>query len=362
MLYGEVYKICKRKLVFLMTLILFIAAFIFFKIDGGYTSPASVACKENGKIITGKEAVNYNKKIALSYNGKITDGLLEQIHNDYAKAPKADFYGSDENNSTFGYFKSFFNIDKIDYHSVKEVYPDYKGDLNYGFADCWRALYTSISRILELFPLFIIMAAPLFSYERECGMNELLAVVGNGKDILARYKVKAAFIVMNFILVSNIALILFMYFIAYGTDGYDTSIQCGNYTYFSMSVMDCSYLQLVLHTIILGIAGCNVLLSIIIFISLKVKKPVACFGISLIVTYFLSYSVLHKFTNNSVFEAILALIPVNVFDTYTLVNINSIFGMKPVIGYFIVLEIYCVIVIVFIIYSICRLFKKERYA
>lgn len=362
MVYGEVYKICKRKLVFLMVLILFAAVFMFFKIDGSYTNPANVACKDNGKIITGKEAAEYNKKIAMSYKGRITDKLLAQIHNDYDKAPHADYYGSDESNSTFGYFKAFFDIDKDDYHNIQEVYPENKDNLNYGFADCWRALYTSLSRFMELFPLFIIiMAAPLFSYEKECNMYEVLAVAENGEEILAVHKVKAAFLVMNTVLLSGFVLMLAMYFTAYGTEGYDTSIQCGNYTYFSMSVMDCSYLQLVLHTIVLGIAGSNVILSIVILISLKMEKTIACFGISFVVTYFLSYGVLHKFTSSSIFEAVFALVPVNVFNTYSIANINSIFGMKPVTGCFIILEIYCIIITAFIISNIYRLSKRKKY-
>lgn len=344
-----------------MVLILFAAVLVFIKVDGEYTNTANVACKEDGITVTGKEAVDYNKKVALSFQGKITDTLLKQIHDSYKEAPHSEYFGSDTTNSTYDYFISFFGIDTENYSSIEEVYPDYTGDLIYGFADNWRALWTTISRLSGLFPLFIIiMAAPLFSYEKECNMEEMLSASRNGKTFLTSVKIKAAYIVMDTVLAGCLLLILIIYFGKYGTKGYNTSIQCGYMTFFDVSIMECSYLKLVVHTVLLLICGCNLMLSVIIAISLKTDKSFVSFGGSLAATYIFSYRVVHSFTNNPLADAIFALVPVNVSDIMVIANTRSVLGIQLGTGYFIILEIYCVAVLGAMVYGINRMCKNIK--
>lgn len=361
MLFDEIYKICKRRLVILMVLILFAAVFIFIKVDGEYTNTANVACKEDGITVTGREAVEYNRNVALSFQGKVTDALLKQIHDSYKQAPHSEYFGSDTTNSTYDYFISLFGIDNEDYNSVKEVYPDYTGDLIYGFADNWKALWTTISRLSSLFPLFIIiMAAPLFSYERECNMKEMLSASKNGKFILKSVKIKAAYIVMNSVLAVCLLLILAVYLFQYGIEGYNTSIQCGYMTFFDISIMECSYLQLVIHTVLLLICGCNLLLSVIIVISLKTERSFISFGVSLVITYIFSYRVVHSFTSSSLADAVFAFIPINVSNVMVIANTMPVLGIRPETGYFIILEIYCIIVLVIMAYGLNRMCKNIK--
>ena len=271
----EIYKICRRKLVIFMMVVVFVSVFIYTYLYS-YTSAANysyLVCLKEGETITGMEAMDYNKKIAMSYKGKITDELVEQICNDSENIPHSEWGRYHVTNTTLAYFEVMFKTDTGELMSVKEAYPNYEGDLIYGYSDNWRGLYTSICDFLLIFVIFIIiMAAPLFSSERECGMAEVLMIAKNGGNEMAGYKIKAAFILMNLTYILNMALLLIINFILFGIEGYETSIQCHPISYFYTSFMDCSYGQLVLHTVILGWLGSNLILLLVIIVSIKAKK------------------------------------------------------------------------------------------
>lgn len=345
-----------------MIFILLGAVFLFLKVYGEYTNLANIVCIKEGEIISGMEAVTYNQKIAMSYKGKITDDLLKQVHRDYMKAPHAENAGFDVCNTTYDYFEAYFNISKEDYLKVKEAYPNYKGDLFYGFSDNWRALWSSLCDFLNLVPLFIvIMAASIFSYERECEMAEILSVAKYGGNSLAKYKIQAVFIVMNFVLIFDLLLMFVIHFVKYGMEGYDTSIQCSSISYFPVSGLVCSYGQLVFHTVFIGILACNVILVIVIAISMRVRKSWVSIGASLGTIYVFSYSVLHRLFQNSLLDLIFALFPVNVLEISTVVNLQSIWGKSPSIFWFVILEMYYIVILVLGLMGICREWKKRQF-
>ncbi len=337
--FQEFNKIRKRRSLFLMFLIVVVTPILFLNFYGGIASQGNVSCIREGEVVEGIRGFQQNEKMAQSYEGKITDELLEKIHEDYINAPKGNYYGEEIRNTTYSYFESFFHIGDENYLSVAQAYPDYEGELYYGYSDNWQALLTSVEDFLKLFVLFIvIMVAPLFSWERECNMTELLQTAKNGGRRLVSCKVKMVYAIMNCILVVMLIFICVSHLVKMGWSGFNTSIQCGIMPYFSLSALKCSYGELLLYTVFLGIIACNSILTIVLLSSLKARKSLYAVMKSIFVMYVFSFSIWQNITNNGNINRLLSLFPINALDIYKLTNAVS-FGLNGAM-HFVLLVVY----------------------
>lgn len=278
--------------------------------------------EKDGELLTGQKGYEQNKDIATRYAGAVNDLLLEQLHLDFINSSYFSFEDGDRlYNATFRFFQNVFNIDSENHAKVSDVWGKVDSTVQYGFSGDWDAYRSIINIFFMSFSVFIIiLAAPLFTYDKECGMVELLGTVKNGGRWSFKHKVRTAFCTINILLFILLTIISAIHFSRYGFANADMSIQCSFEQRFTNVEISLTLSQFAFWQILFGIIGCNTILLLIILISMLSQTTLTAFAISLASTWFFSYSAIKLIANDYLSNLLLFTMPVNALNTAALVR------------------------------------------
>lgn len=307
MIRAELYKLFKRKLVWEV----FAGVFALMIVSEIYL---------NSYYLYGGHYRELQDEIALheKYRGELTDErlyafLTERWGSFYEKYPE----------ETYDYMDSFCDEEGNELRvgvgavSVDSVFPETGFPVQFGYYQGWALFLDQLPRYLKYLSIFVAVAfASLFSYERDCGMQEILFCTKRGREDCIRAKVAGAFLVTNISYLVMVLLPCITAFILYQGKGLGTSIQMT--PWIRDSQLDMSYGKLLLHTIFLSLVTINVILLLSLTAAFVVKNPTKAVCITLAVLFLLRPDIVSGYLQSAVMDRITAMTPVNVMDTLNL--------------------------------------------
>jgi len=288
MLQLEIYKLFKRKLAWIIMLAIVLYGF--------YWAIPKFDAKE-------RQTLQYQIKQQEAAKGILTDERLENFIKNYQMAE----YDSIKDN---------FIDEKGQIKKVKELFPNIDFKLHFGYSDYWKWYLSSLQDFIKyIFAFVIVVFSATFTYEKECGMQEILLSTKNGRKKYIKAKVGTAFLVTNLLCLLIIILTLLPLFVITKGVGWDTSIQM--FTELMTSTLNINNLGLLFHTIFISLVVINAILLITLSVSFLVKSPVAvmCAGFGIL---FLIRPDMMALLNNDIASLITSLTPLNVIDVINL--------------------------------------------
>lgn len=175
---------------------------------------------------SGKAAVEIDKKIAVKYEGLLTDEKVQQMMTEFK--PTYDLHGMNaqylyRNATQSAAFSRFSDMDgNWNGLSVSDVFGN--EEIKIGYVAGWLQTSQNMAKVLiALSFAIILMIAPVYSGEYG-GVDAIILTSKYGKTKCATAKVAASFIASFFITAVVLALHLLFAFAVYGTDGLDCSI------------------------------------------------------------------------------------------------------------------------------------------
>lgn len=307
MLKLEMYKILKRKLVWIVLAFIFglVAVYDGFFIVKDYCLGGSEIGRRNDY-----ELEQYEAAKGILTEEKWNDFYTHYSQNVFEGRVMDDANAYDENG----------NLKRID---EVFLFDDYDFDVHFGYFANWGGFLSwhIQGRMKYLYAFVIVVFSALFTYEKECGMQEILLSTKHGRRTCTMAKVGAAFLVTN-----GVCFFLFIIYtlellcITKGMIGWDTSIQM--IIWLRDATYDMNNLGLLLHTFFLSLLAMNVALLITLTASFLAKNPVAAMCVSLAVLFLLHPDTLalDVHLDNMTVNRITSLLPMSVLEVQNLLE------------------------------------------
>lgn len=296
MLQLELYKIMKRKLVWIVLLGILLLSLLRLL----YLYPTSESLKQ------AKQEVQILEK----HKGILTDKRLA----DYLDSEDYKSWKSKENLED--YFDERWTVDGKPV-PVKELFADVDFEIHFGYFWKWLSSWEELSSYIGYIPIFIAIAfSSIFTYEKECGMQEILLSTRRGRRECTRAKVAAAFLVTNILYLLLVFLAILPVISLTGGRGWDSSIQMT--PWMMDSRLDMNYGEAYLHTFYMGFIAVNVILLITLSASFLAKSPVVAMCVSLGVLYVWRPDLIGAYVDTKIANRITAMTPLNVINTMNL--------------------------------------------
>ncbi|MCH5267197.1 MAG: ABC transporter permease subunit [Lachnospiraceae bacterium] len=292
MLQLELYKIMKRKLVWIVLLgILLLSLLQLF----GYLRYQYFDQKSHEEL---KREVQTLEK----HKGILTDERLADFFKDYQL-------------KEYDYMNDWIADGKL--VPVEELFADVNFKIHFGYFEQWLFSWEDLSSYIAYIPIFVAIAfSSIFTYEKECGMQEILLSTRRGRRECTRAKVAAAFLITNILYLLLIFLAILPVILLTGGRGWDTSIQMT--PWMRDSLLDMNYGEAYLHTFYLGFIAVNVILLITLSASFLVKSPVVAMCVSLGVLFVWRPDAIAVHVGTKIANRITAMTPLNVINTKNL--------------------------------------------
>ena len=279
----EMYKLFKRKLVWGILLGLFLFA-VFINITDFN--------RDTGRM-------QYELEQYEAAKGILTDERLQNFQKDYHPAEFDEF----EN--------GFMENGKL--KKVSALYPGTDFELHFGYFSFWfRRLLTS-NEFMQYVIAFVIVAFSMtFTYERQCGMQEILLSAKNGRIKSVQAKIAAAVITTNIVCLFTLILMFVPIFLLTKGTGWDTSVPVT--PSMRTSQLDVNYLTLVLHAVFITFMVVNVILMLTLIISFLAKSHMVAICSTMIILIVLHPKCIAVTLGNHVINRITSLSPLAVAD------------------------------------------------
>lgn len=336
MLFLEAYKFFKRKLVCVLLII------IFFLVALSTAGNILYLLPNYGKLQ--QEVKTYEK-----YNGIFTESTAKKFLEDYKET-----LSSDEMNE--------FISENAHLNAMAEALPNIGFDIIFGYYEQWLiTLVDSIDQI-QYIPVFIaIVFSGIFTYDKSCGMQEIMLSTRNGRKECTKTKVLLAFLITNSIFLLIVLIEMLRMFILTQGKGWNTSIQL------ALWLSDCSlnmnFLVLWLHTLFLSFLAINSILLITLSASFLARNPETAMCISLGVLFLLRPDVLDPFiADKAVISKIVSLTPYNIINTSNLVQQTPVLIGKSTVQWIYIVEVvYTLLLAAGGIFFFQKLIKQQKY-
>ncbi len=343
MLKLELYKLYKRKLVLIVLILIGILVFYssFMYIKRNYING-------NNRYKELQENIELFEK----HKGVLTDERLKE----FCKQYKPLSFNAD-------YIEYFFedrDIKNGKQIPVSEIYKDIDFDINFGYAGETYFLGIDLSNIAKYVIVFIIIAfSPIFTYEKEHGVYEVMLSSRNGRKECTKVKVLLSFLITNIFYLLLISVPIIVYFFLTGGRGLDTSIQLPHVS--SHMVVNINYGQYILHIIFISLVVINFILLIILSVSFLSDNPVVVMCIGFAVSFILRPDVAMDM-NNNVINIITAMLPFNAVYVENLCKqIPFLIGGIKVQWLYVAEIIYSVLLIFGAVFFFKKLTKNQKY-
>lgn len=293
MLQLELYKLFKRKLVWVLLLVLLAYAI--------YTDITDILGRDN-------ERMQYELEQYEAAKGILTDERLESFYKDYEPARFDDFEDG------------FLEDGRL--KKISEIYPDIDFDLHFGYSSYWAWRLVALGEFMMYVLAFVLVVFSMtFTYERQCGMQEILLYTKNGRRKAVWAKITGAVFTTNIVCLLALVLMLAPVFILTKGVGWDTSVQMTSWM--RASQVDVNHLTLIFHTVFLSFMAVNAVLLLTLLISFVAKSSMVALCSTLIVLVVLYPNFLAVSLGNHVIARITSLSPLSV------VNILNTIDQKP---------------------------------
>lgn len=338
MIRFEMYKLFKRKLI-LATFIVLILLIILPNID--YIRNYVFDKNEHKNLEYQLNRYEKNK-------GIITEQRISEFIDGY-KWEKNDPIGE------------FLNDKKI--IPIKKIFSKQNFNIHFGYFKLWCFLVDDFQKYIKDIAVFIAIAfSGLFSYEKTCGMQEIImsSQYGRRKSILAR--IKGAFLLTNIMLLFAIVIFECTLFLLTHGIGADTSIQMVPWLW--DSCLDMRYGQLLIHMFFISFIGINFILLITLCVAFLANNPMAAVCGSVAILFFARPDIINMGVSkdNQIVTMIASALPLNIFDVHTLALQPEISLFGANIQFIKLVEV--LYVILFggsIIYFLNVMTKKQKY-
>ena len=306
MLREELRKLFKRRLVwvvFLGIMILIGVSQCYYKL--GYFS--------------GERFQKLQEQMALfeKHKGELTEKRLEDFFEDSERFAKRNVGWVSESGWSFEYMEQFLDEDG-EVLWVDRVFPGVHFPIQFGDFEGWTFFLDELPGFIKFVVIFIAVAfSSLFTYERECGMQEILLCAKRGRQRCVWAKVAGAFLVTNGLYLFALVLPGDVSLMLYRGIGADTSIQMT--PWLRQSQLEMNYGELFFHTIFLTFIVINAILVLTLIVSFLAKSPMTAMCITLGLLFLLRPDFMSISLNeNEIANRITAMTPVNVLDTMNL--------------------------------------------
>lgn len=283
MLQMEMYKLYKRKLVWGILLGLFLFAIYINITDFN---------RDTGRM-------QYELEQYEAAKGILTDARLQNFHKDYCPAEFDEFENSFMEDGTL--------------KKVSELYPDTDFELHFGYFSFWFRRLIISSEFMQYVIAFVIVAFSMaFTYDRQCGMQEILLSAKNGRRKSVWAKIAAAVITTNCVCLFALILMFVPIFLLTKGIGWDTSVPIT--PAMRTSQLDVNYLTLVFHAVFITFMAVNVILILTLIISFIAKSHIVAVIATMILLVVLHPKCIAVSLGNDVINRITSLSPLAVVD------------------------------------------------
>ena len=299
-----------------------------------YISPMGIGPKEMSK----RSVVQYNQKFARQYEGDLTDSKIKEVLSDYLafhKSRKQDEnkYQEEIPNNVFSYriadavlnpkdnLPNHVSIDDIPVKPIsslgikKDIKP-IKLTSYYGWSDLYKMTEVIY---LPIVMAIIVACSGIFSSERAANIDQLLLATKHGRKRLTTSKICAVGLVSVTLFLVTSLLILGSFFIFYGFDGWNGSIQANFELATFTFPIALSHLQV--YLVMLGIQLFNILFisSLGILISSFTNSPFISMIISLVI-FVIPKGLDKLFTVGTLPNKVQQYLPINNFSVDTILQ------------------------------------------
>lgn len=275
---------------------------------------------QNGRHLHGKEALEYELKMAEQYRGPVTeekvDALLVQ---EKQGAKNAGMNEAEYRLRTDWITGTAGTI----WEEAPLSNPELQNSLQIGYTRGWETTLLSIESLFLIMGFLIIVAvSPVFSEEYGCGMDALLLTgkYGKTKCITAKIMASFTFSVVLTILTVFIPMIFMLW--QYGTEGFEASLQFGSRGLFWEVSWEVSCFHGFLLVVGFGIAGAVLLSSFVLLVSAAVSSSFVSVLISILI-YVLPIVLIFRFGLLS-FDQFLSIMPSGDFNVAMLLAMQGI--------------------------------------
>ena len=286
------------------------------------------------------------------HNGILTDESAEEFWEDY----KGILSNEEIEHIYYAYEHHYFDDGEL--KRVKDTFPSIGFDIIFGYYEQWQLFLVDVISYMQYIPVFIAVTfSGIFTYDKSCGMQEIMLSARYGRKQCTKAKVLLAFLVTNimFFLVALLSSIK-MFLLTQGR-GWNTSIQLSSWL--RDSQVDISYGILWLHTLFLSFLAINVILFITLSVSFLAKSPTVAMCISLGVLFLLRPDVVQVLiADKEMAGKVISLTPYNIISTYNLVRQTPVGSVQWI---YIVEAVYVVLLISGGIFFFKKLIKQYKY-
>lgn len=305
----------------------------------------------NSYYFDGENIRSLQKEISVyeKHKGTLTDERLEGFLKDYTIRK-------------YDYIRELFVDEEGQRRSVDEVYSRCVFPIQFGYFEGWLFFLDELPKYIKYIPVFIVVAfSALFTYERECSMQEILLCTKRGREQCVRAKVAGAFLLTNALWIFALVPTGILYFIRYRGIGWDTSIQMT--LWLKDSQLQMNYGTLFIHMVFLSLIVINVILLFTLIVSYHVKNPMTAMCIVLGALFFLRPDMMSVIlSDNAVADRITALTPVNVLDTVNLAKQLPVSAGGVKLQWLTVAEVlYAVLLVVCAFFFLRIMGKRQKY-
>ena len=208
---------------------------------------------------------------------------------------------------------------------VMESVKDIDNPLYYNYSDGWKMLLREMDDAFGIYILIIICIciAPLFSLEYQTQVDSIILSTKNGRDKLIKSKFKASFIFTTILYFTSISFVALLRLFTYGFDGWNCKIQTSASYWYSM--YNINFLQAFLLATLLGYLASLIIMSIVMFISVKLKTPFTSVILSLVILFATSF--IDKNSTPIILSYITDLLPLNMTHISSILNDYKLYNL-----------------------------------
>lgn len=291
--------------------------------------------------------------------------LMEKHKGIYTDLNFAEFYKDAEkvlDKQEISWYYKVFYFEGERQKTKEEIFNGVDFDIHFGYYSGWSRLFDKLTIYLKCIPVFIVIAfASIFSYENECGMQEILLSTKNGRKKCGKAKLRMAFVVTNIFLAVIVLIPLIHTLFMVKGEGWDTSIQM--VSWIMDSKLDLNNLWMFIHVVFLAFLSINFMVIMTLVISLKVRNSAIAMCISLGILYVLRNDMINViFNENKIVSHIVSVTPINVFEGLHMAGLEPVKVAGVTIQWFYITEVlYIILLVAGIVIFYKTLKNNQRY-
>ena len=275
---------------------------------------------QNGRHLHGKEALEYELKMAEQNRGPVTeekvDALLAQ---EKQGAKNAGMNEAEYRLRTYWITGTAGAI----WEEAPLSNPELQNSLQIGYTRGWETTLLSIESLFLIMGFLIIVAvSPVFSEEYGCGMDALLLTGKYGKTKCITAKIMASFTFSVVLTILTVFSSMVSMLWQYGTEGFEASLQFGSRGLFWEVPWEVSCFHGFLLVVGFGIAGAVLLSSFVLLVSAAVSSSFVSVLISILI-YVLPIVLIFRFGLLS-FDQFLSIMPSGDFNVAMLLSMQGV--------------------------------------